>query len=104
MKLELRPQRGVARARDVADQGPSASAMLTLWARQQVPRLEAALDRSNDGFGTTFQPLHEMALVPYTAKNALYYDSSERAAVALTDAERSQLVQARGSPEQFARS
>jgi len=103
MKPELWAQRGAARVRDVADQGAGASAMLTVWSRQ-VPRLEAARDRSNDGFGTTFQPQHEMALVPFTAKNALYYDSSERAAVALTDAERSQLVQARSSPARPARS
>lgn len=60
----------------------------------QVLQLEAALDRFNDGFGTTFQPQHALEPVPYTAKNLLYYDSSERAAVALTDSERAQQVQA----------
>ena len=65
-------------------------------APRQVPALEAARDRANDGYGTTFAPLHALAPVPYTAKNALYYDSSERAAVALTDEERAQQVQARG--------
>ncbi len=60
----------------------------------QALQLEPALDRFNDGFGTTFQQQHAMDPVPYTAKNLLYYDSSERAAVALTDSERAQQVQA----------
>lgn len=60
----------------------------------QALQLEPALDRFNDGFGTTFQQQHAMEPVPYTAKNLLYYDSSERAAVALTDSERAQQVQA----------
>lgn len=61
----------------------------------QVKQLEPARDRIDDGFGTTFQPQHALIQAPYTAKNLLYYDSSERPALALTDTERSQLVQAR---------
>ena len=61
----------------------------------QAPQLALEHERVNDGYGTTGQPQHALIQAPYVAKNLLYYDSSERAAVALTDAEKAQLVQAR---------
>ena len=64
----------------------------------QALQLALERDRVNDGFGTTWQPQHALTQAPYVAKNLLYYDSSERAAVALTDAEKAQLVQARPHP------
>lgn len=61
----------------------------------QAPLLALERERVSDGYGTTGQPLHALTQAPFVAKNALYYDSSERAAAALTDAEKAQLVQAR---------
>ncbi|KAK9827696.1 hypothetical protein WJX81_001407 [Elliptochloris bilobata] len=61
--------------------------------KDQAPGLTLEQERISDGFGTTFQPQHEFIQAPYTAKNWLYYDSSEHAALALTHSERAQLVQ-----------
>jgi len=49
--------------------------------------------RPNDGYGTGLAPQGGLLTWPYAHKNQLYYDSSQRAAVALTDAERSRQVQ-----------
>ena len=66
-----------------------------LWCMRQAPQLALERERVSDGYGSTGQPQHALIQAPYIAKNLLYYDSSERAAVALTDAEKAQLVQAR---------
>ena len=86
---------------EAAGRHASARTILGLWLRVklrcmlQAPQLALERERVNDGFGTTWQPQHALVQAPYIAKNLLFYDSSERAAVALTDAEKAQLVQAR---------
>ena len=54
---------------------------------------------STDGFGTGGQTDQTLTSWPYVNKNALYYDSSQRDAVALTDSEKAALVQ--GPPKQI---
>ena len=54
---------------------------------------------STDDFGTGGQTDQTLTSWPYVHKNALYYDSSQRDAVPLTDSEKAALVQ--GAPKQI---
>ena len=54
---------------------------------------------STDDFGTGGQTDQTLTSWPYVNKNALYYDSSQRDAVPLTDSEKAALVQ--GPPKQI---
>lgn len=57
--------------------------------------LEGTAGRPENGIYFAGAPENKLLTWPYVNKNALYYDSSEQAAVALTDAERAQQVQVR---------
>ena len=54
---------------------------------------------STDDFGTGGQTDQTLTSWPYVNKNALYYDSSQRDSVLLTDSEKAALVQ--GAPKQI---